>query len=135
MSALDKLGADWAKVIDTANETTGMTDGVPDVVIVAMLPEAASEAIKTYRQGGHAIPILSNNSFRRNYILKQVGAAANGLEGSSVTLADKSGSGEAFVKAFRHATGQTPEMTSSGAYDATATLMLARRWARATPSG
>ena len=43
---------------------------------VAMLPEAASEAIKTYRQGGHAIPILSNNSFRRNYILKQVGAAA-----------------------------------------------------------
>ena len=125
MSALDKLGADWAKVVDTANEATGRTDGVPDVVIVAMLPEAASEAIKTYRQGGHGIPILSNNSFRRNYILKQVGAAANGLEGSSVTLADKSGSGEAFVKAFRAATGQSPEMTSSGAYDATATLMLA----------
>ena len=125
MSALDKLGADWAKVIDAANETTAKTDGVPDVVIVAMLPEAASEAIKAYRQGGHAIPILSNNSFRRNYILKQVGAAANGLEGSSVTLADKSGSGEAFVKAFRAATGQSPEMTSSGAYDATATLMLA----------
>jgi substrate-binding family protein len=125
MSALDKLGADWAKVTDTANDTTGKTDGVPDVVIVAMLPEAASEAIKAYRQGGHAVPILSNNSFRRNYILKQVGAAANGLEGSSVTLADKSGSGEAFVKAFRAATGQSPEMTSSGAYDATATLMLA----------
>jgi hypothetical protein len=125
MSALDKLGADWAKVIDAANETTGKTDGVPDVVIVAMLPEAASEAIKAYRQGGHAVPILSNNSFRRNYILKQVGAAANGLEGSSVTLADKSGSGEAFVRAFRAATGQSPEMTSSGAYDATATLMLA----------
>ena len=125
MSALDKLGADWAKVIDSANETTGRTDGVPDVVIVAMLPEAASEAIKAYRQGGHGVPILSNNSFRRNYILKQVGAAANGLEGSSVTLADKSGSGEAFVKAFRAATGQSPEMTSSGAYDATATLMLA----------
>ena len=71
MSALDKLGADWAKVIDTTNETTGRTDGVPDVVIVAMLPEAASEAIKAYRQGGHAVPILSNNSFRRNYILKQ----------------------------------------------------------------
>jgi hypothetical protein len=125
MSALDKLGADWPKVIDAANETTGRTDGVPDVVIVAMLPEAASEAIKAYRQGGHAVPILSNNSFRRNYILKQVGAAANGLEGSSVTLADKSVSGEAFVMAFRAATGQSPEMTSSGAYDATATLMLA----------
>jgi hypothetical protein len=62
MSALDKLGADWAKVVDTANEATGRTDGVPDVVIVAMLPEAASEAIKTYRQGGHGIPILSNTT-------------------------------------------------------------------------
>src|SRR3954452_4528358 len=56
MSALDRLGADWAKVIDTANQTTGRTDGVPDVVIVAMLPEAAWEAIKAYRQGGHAVP-------------------------------------------------------------------------------
>jgi hypothetical protein len=78
MSALDKLGADWAKVIDAANETTGKTDGVPDVVIVAMLPEAASEAIKAYRQGGHAVPILSNNSFRRNYILKQVARPRTG---------------------------------------------------------
>jgi branched-chain amino acid transport system substrate-binding protein len=125
MSALDKLGADWAKVVDNSNEMTGKNDGVPDVVIVAMLPEAASEAIKTYRQGGHAIPILSNNSFRRNYILKQVGAAANGLEGSSVTLADKSASGDAFLTAFQAATGQAPEMTSSGAYDSTITLMLA----------
>ena len=83
----------------------GRTDGVPDIVIVAMLPEAAAEAIKIYRQGGHAIPILSNNSFRRNYILKQVGAAANGLEGSSVMLADKSRSGEAFLKAFQRRHG------------------------------
>jgi Periplasmic binding protein len=125
MSSLDKLAADWAKVIDNTNQTTGKTDGAPDIVIVAMLPEAAAEAIKTYRQGGHSIPILSNNSFRRNYILKQVGAAANGLEGSSVMQVDKSASGQAFLKAFQAATGQAPEMTSSGAYDATATLMLA----------
>jgi Periplasmic binding protein len=125
MSTLDKLGADWAKVIDKANETTGKSDGAPDVVIVAMLPEAAAAAIKAYRQGGYGIPILSNNSFRRNYILKQVGAAANGLEGSSVMQVDKSASGRAFLKAFQAATGQPPEMTSAGAYDATATLMLA----------
>jgi ABC-type branched-subunit amino acid transport system substrate-binding protein len=125
MSSLDKLGADWAKVIDKANDTTGKTDGAPDVVIVAMLPEAAAAAIKAYRQGGYGIPILSNNSFRRNYILKQVGAAANELEGSSVMQVDKSASGRAFLKAFQAATGQSPEMTSAGAYDATATLMLA----------
>ena len=78
MSALDKLGADWAKVLGTADGRTGGTDGVPDIVIVAMLPEAAAEAIKIYRQSGHAVPILSNNSFRRNYILKQIGAARTG---------------------------------------------------------
>ena len=125
MSSLDKIGADWAKVVDNTNETTGNADGVPDIVIVAMLPEAAAEAIRTYRQGGYVIPILSNNSFRRNYILKGIGAAANGLEGSSVTLVDKGASGQAFIKAFKAATGQSPEMTSSGAYDSAITLMLA----------
>ena len=44
--ALDKLGADWAKVVDHANETSGKADGPPDVVIVAMLPEAAAAAIR-----------------------------------------------------------------------------------------
>jgi ABC-type branched-subunit amino acid transport system substrate-binding protein len=125
MSTLDKLGTDWAKVVDNVNETSGKTDGPPDIVIVAMLPEAAAAAIKAYRQAGHTIPILSNNSFRRNYILKGMGAEANGVEGSSVTLVDKSESGQAFVKAFVAATGQQPEMTSSGAYDSATTLMLA----------
>ena len=124
-TSVANLAADWAKVVDNRNETTGQTDGLPDVVVVAMLPNEAAEAIKAYRKAGHAIPILSNNSFRRNYILKQIGAAANGLEGSSVTLVDKGKSGQAFLKAFKAATKGLPEMTSSGAYDATVTLMLA----------
>ena len=124
-SSVANLAADWAKVVDNRNEATGQTDGIPDVVVVAMLPNEAAEAIKAYRQGGHAIPILSNNSFRRNYILKQIGPVANGLEGSSVTLVDKSKSGEAFLNAFKAATGGLPEVTSSGAYDATVSLMLA----------
>jgi ABC-type branched-subunit amino acid transport system substrate-binding protein len=125
MTTPDKIAADWSKVVDDKNETTGKSDGIPDVVIVAMLPGPASEAIKSYRQAGHAIPILSNNSFRRNYILKQIGAPANGLEGSSVTQVDKGASGQAFLKAFKAATGEAPEMTSSGAYDSAVTLMLA----------
>jgi hypothetical protein len=125
MSSIDKLAADWGRVVDATDETTGKADGAPDVVIVAMLPEAAAAAIKTYRQTGHMIPILSNNSFRRNYILKAMGPEVNGLAGSSVTVVDKSASGDAFLKAFEAATGQTPEMTSSGAYDATVALMLA----------
>ncbi len=124
MTSLDKLGADWSKVVDDKDET-GKVVGVPDVVIVAMLPEAAAEAIKAYRAAGYKVPILSNNSFRRNYILKGLGATANGLEGVSVTQVDKGPSGKAFLAAFKAATGEAPEMTSSGAYDATVTLMLA----------
>jgi hypothetical protein len=117
-TTLANLGADWGKVVNSPN-------GKPDLVIVAMLPDAAAEAIKAYRQAGHTIFIQSNNSFRRNYILRQMGAVANGLEGSSVQLVDKSESGEAFLSAFKAATGQSPEMTSSGAYDSAITLMLA----------
>ncbi|HYL79342.1 MAG TPA: ABC transporter substrate-binding protein, partial [Candidatus Acidoferrum sp.] len=117
-TTLANLGADWEKVVNSPN-------GKPGLVIVAMLPDAAAEAIKAYRKAGYPTPIQSNNSFRRNYILAQIGATANGLEGSSVQLVDKGESGEAFLRAFRAATGQLPEMTSSGAYDSTVSLMLA----------
>ena len=114
-TSLDNLAADWTKVM-AAN---------PDVAIVAMLPEAASAAIQAYRKGGYKTPLLSNNSFRRNYIVAQMGSTADGIEGSSVTLVDKSASGTDFLKAFQAATGKAPEMTSSGAYDSAVTLMLA----------
>ncbi|NVO16675.1 MAG: ABC transporter substrate-binding protein [Rhodoplanes sp.] len=126
------LSAGWAKVVDDKSES-GATEGAPDVVIVAMLPEQAAKAIEAYRKAGHTIPILSNNSFRRDYILKDLGAVANGLEGSSVTQVDKSASGKAFLKAFQAAAGQAPEMTASGAYDATATLLLAALSAAGDP--
>ncbi len=115
VSILANLRADWEKVVN----------GKPDLVILAMLPEGVTEGFKAYRQAGYTIPIQSNNSFRRNYILEQIGTMANGLEGSSVQLAANSESGRAFVSAFKSATGHQPEMTCSGAYDATVTLMLA----------
>jgi ABC-type branched-subunit amino acid transport system substrate-binding protein len=118
VTTTEKIGADWADVVKGK-------DGAPDVVIVAMLPGHSTEAIRTYRAAGYKLPIVSNNSFRRDYILQQIGPAANGLDGSSVTTADKSKSGAAFVHAFRAAYGHAPEVTSSGAYDAATTLMLA----------
>jgi ABC-type branched-subunit amino acid transport system substrate-binding protein len=118
VTTTEKIGADWADVVKGK-------DGAPDVVIVAMLPGHATEAIRTYRAGGYKLPIVSNNSFRRDYILGQIGPAANGLEGSSVMTADRSRSGMAFINAFRAASGHTPEVTSSGAYDSAVTLMLA----------
>jgi len=101
--------------------------GNPDVVVMAMLPAAAGNGLKAYRAAGYPLPILSNNSFRRDYILADptVGSVADGIEGSSVTLVDDSASGRAFVKAFQAYTGQKPELTCSGAYDGAMTLMLA----------
>lgn len=112
------LAQDWEKLVNSPA-------GKPDVVIVAMMPLQATEAIKAYRKAGYAIPVQSNNSLRRNYILPQLGEAGNGVEGSSVQLADTGPSGHAFLKAFRAAYKTGPEITSSGAYDATVTLMLA----------
>jgi branched-chain amino acid transport system substrate-binding protein len=90
-----------------------------------MLPQAAAAAIRAYHKAGYKIPILSNNSFCRNYILKTIAAEAEGLEGSSVMLVDKSASGALFQTALKKMTGEPPEMISSGACDATVTLMLA----------
>jgi ABC-type branched-subunit amino acid transport system substrate-binding protein len=123
-TSLEKLPSDWDKVVKPI-DADGKPVSPPDLVIVAMLPEAASAAIRAYHSAGYKIPILSNNSFRRNYILKTIAAEAEGLEGSSVLLVDKSASGSLFESAFRKMTGESPEMTSSGAYDATVTLMLA----------
>lgn len=125
MSSIAGLPADWAKVVDNYNQDTGLTDGPPDVVVMAMLPGSAAEGMKVYDAAGYPYPIQSNNSFRRNYILDYVGDVANGLQGSSVALVNSSRSGELFSDAFEDFTGQPPELTSSGAYDCAATLMLA----------
>jgi ABC-type branched-subunit amino acid transport system substrate-binding protein len=128
------FGSEWARVLDNFNESTGQTDGPPDVVVLAMLPANVTAAFEFYRNAGFTTAIQSNNSFRRNYILAQIGAIADGFEGSSVPLVDTSESGQDFVTAFTQATGQGPELTSSGAYDSTVTLMLASLVGRASSS-
>jgi hypothetical protein len=126
LSAAQNYAAEWPAVVDNVNATTGATDGEPDYVVLAMLPVRVAPAVQAYRSAGYSLPIVSNNSFRRNYILPVIGPGANGLEGSSVALVNDDLSGELFVKAFTAANrGQGPEQTSAGAYDATATLMLA----------
>jgi hypothetical protein len=120
------MPAEWLRVVDGTNETSGVADGEPDYVVLAMLPVNVTAAVQAYRAGVFSLPVISNNSFRRNYILPLVGPGANGLEGSSVALANDDLSGQLFVAAFKAKNaGQGPEQTSSGAYDATVSLMLA----------
>ena len=123
MTTLADIPAQWPLVVDGLNGTT--PDGEPDIIILAMLPGNVATAVQAYRQGGYTLPLQSNNSLRRNYLLAQLGALAEGIQGSSVAAVNTGWSGELFTDAFVDATGQQPELTSSGAYDATMTLMLA----------
>jgi len=129
------MPAQWARVVDNFNDTTNVPDGEPDYVVMAMLPVNVTAAVQSYRAGGFTLPIVSNNSFRRNYILPLVGPGANGLEGSSVALANTDLAGQMFIKAFTDEYGVGPEQTSSGAYDSVTTLMLASLVAAHTVHG
>ena len=125
LSSPANMPAQWAQVVDGFNQSTQQADGEPDYVVMAMLPVNVTAAVQSYRAGGYTLPVISNNSFRRNYILPLVGPGANGLEGSSVALANSNLSGQLFIDAFTAAYGSGPEQTSSGAYDSVTTLMLA----------
>jgi hypothetical protein len=125
LSDLNDLDAKLALVTDNYNESTGTSDGEPDYIVLAMLPGTVTAAVQAYRTTGYTLPLVSNNSFRRNYIIDQIGADANGIEGSSVAVANQSQSGQMFVNTFAELYGEQPEQTCSGAYDAAVSLMLA----------
>jgi ABC-type branched-subunit amino acid transport system substrate-binding protein len=57
LSARDKIAAEWPTVVDD-KDAAGKTDGPPDVVIVAMLPDPAALAIKAYREAWVLDPAL-----------------------------------------------------------------------------
>ncbi|MGC4087565.1 MAG: hypothetical protein QM756_06670, partial [Polyangiaceae bacterium] len=103
LSNVANLAAEWPRVVDGLNESTGASDGEPDYVILAMLPVNVAPAVQAYRAGGYTLPVLSNNSFRRNYVLAGLGSSANELEGSSVALANDNLSGQLFINAFKFA--------------------------------
>src|SRR3954462_1010247 len=86
-SKIDPTSYDWSadlgRVVDATNETTQMKDGPPDAVFLALLPLMTTAAVKAYREANYTIPIQSTTSFRRTYILRSLGAAAEDVEGDS----------------------------------------------------
>jgi ABC-type branched-subunit amino acid transport system substrate-binding protein len=116
---------DLMKVTDNFNENTQMTDGVPDAIIVAVLSAGATATVQNYYNGGYTIPLEASTAFRRDYILRSIGAAAEGVEGDSNYRYAQNDAGAAFASAFQTAAGNVPEQLSSGAYDSAMVLMLA----------
>jgi ABC-type branched-subunit amino acid transport system substrate-binding protein len=117
--------ADLAKVTDNFNENTQTTDGLPDAVVVAVLSAGATAAVQAYHNGAFTIPLEASTAFRRDYILRSIGAAAEGVEGDSNLRYAANDAGTAFATAFQAAAGNVPEQLSSGAYDSAMVLMLA----------
>jgi ABC-type branched-subunit amino acid transport system substrate-binding protein len=116
---------DLAKVTDDFNENTQLTDGFPDAIIVAVLSAGATATVQNYHNGGYTIPLEASTAFRRDYILRSIGAAAEGVEGDSNYRFAQNDAGAAFNSNFQSAAGNIPEQLSSGAYDSAMVLMLA----------
>ena len=117
--------ADLALLMDNHNEETNATDGEPDAIFLSLLPLATTAAARAYSEGGYTAPIQSTTAFRRNYILRSLGEAAEGMEGNSPPLYADNASGATFFSTFQDATGEGPEMGCAGAYDSAVSLMLA----------
>jgi hypothetical protein len=124
---------DLSRLVDRHNETTGMDDGQPDTVFLALLPVGSAAATKAYREAGHLIPLQATTAFRRLHILRSLGATAEGVEGGSPRAAAGE-SGADFEAAFKAEYGEDPEMLCSGAYDSAVTHMLAALVAMGTHS-
>ena len=99
--------AELARVLDDRNQNTGATDGRPDAVYLAVLPGNAPGALGAYRETGTTTPVTANNGVRRDFLLPVLGAAADGLEGSSVAVVNDCAAGTAFRTAFQALPGRS----------------------------
>jgi ABC-type branched-subunit amino acid transport system substrate-binding protein len=99
--------------------------GVPDMVYVAVLGIPTTRIIQAFRAGHYPAHLQSTTALRRNYLVHELGADAEGVEGASPPLVANNASGQAFASAFREANGANPEFPTAGTYDAAVALMLA----------
>jgi ABC-type branched-subunit amino acid transport system substrate-binding protein len=101
------------------------TNAVPDMVYLAVLGTPTTRIIQAFRAGHYTAQLQSTTSLRRNYIVRDLGADAEGIEGASPPLLADNASGQAFAAAFQEANGTPPEFPAAGTYDAAVALMLA----------
>jgi hypothetical protein len=115
-----------AKATDAHNETTGMDDFVPDLIINKALPTIAIPFIKAYKQNSaNTYAIFQDGSFRRNSLLLALGAAADGQVGVSNIAFMNNLSGTTFKTEQQAQTHFPPAAYEAQGYDAMAIALLA----------
>jgi ABC-type branched-subunit amino acid transport system substrate-binding protein len=98
---------------------------VPDMVYLAVLGKPSVAMIRAYRDGKYTAPLQSTTAMRRNDYVRDLGDAAEAVEGDSPRLLAGNATSAAFADAFSKAYGHPPEMPCAGAFDAATSLMLA----------
>jgi hypothetical protein len=135
-AATDPNSYDWGHemALLTDDMTGAVTDGKPDVVAEVAISQFSAAIVKAYSQGGYHIPMLHTHGFRGGNILRTVGDVANGQEGISYPMFDRSTSGETFLRDYKAKYNTVPLQFVANSYDSMALLMLATLKA-AGPSG
>ena len=115
---------DVAKLVDTYNETTATTDGLPDMVVSANLVIQESAFTRAYNESGTAIRNLHFHTMRASSALRAVAQLAEGEEGVSHLLLENDASGQLFKKDYENAFGTPIVYRDSIYYDAAMMLLL-----------
>ncbi len=126
---VDTNGYSWAgdvaKTTDNFNETTLMTDGVPDMVVSANLVLQESAFTKAYNESLTNVPNLHLHTMRASSALRAIAQLAEGEVGVSHVLLDKTVSGETFKTQYEAAFGTPVVYRDSIYYDAAMAMLLA----------
>lgn len=107
------------------DETEGVTDGAPDLLLALTFPDYLAGIIKAYEQADSEVRFVHGMALRNQKILDSLGSDANGQEGVSFVVVSPDNSGENFSDDMQAATGLPPNSMDSSSYDAAAVLMLA----------
>ncbi|MGQ0503870.1 MAG: ABC transporter substrate-binding protein [Myxococcaceae bacterium] len=123
----DPNSFNWSELAQrlTDNQTNGIGDGAPDVVVVANFAQQQAAFVKAYRQGGYVPRLLHYHTFRISSALQSLGSLGDGVEGVSHVLLDDGASGENFSVEYENRYGIPVVYRDAIYYDNAMTLLLA----------
>lgn len=114
---------DVSKLVDTYNDTTMLTDGLPDMVVSSNLVLQESAFTRAYNESGTTIPNLHFHTMRASSALRAVAQLAEGEEGVSHLLIEHNASGDTMKSEYETAFG-TPIVYRDPIYYDSGIVML-----------
>lgn len=105
------------KDTDFRSLLTAAKESSPDAIVVSALIEAAIPLVTQARELGIDVPIIGGNGFNNPQLMKDAGAAAEGvIVGAAWNSASDSPENTAFMKAYEDEYGSGPDQFAAQAY-------------------